>query len=75
VARADIAAEHERRSAFRPAFKDVGASRFLADRVQIQTFDQLQHIVLVGWISQANPEPIRLWLTGLMGPGSIADDV
>jgi hypothetical protein len=75
VARADVTAEHECRRAIRPAFKDVGATRLLADRVKIQTFDQPQHIVLVGGIAQANPEPVRLWLTGLARPWSVANDV
>ncbi len=62
VSRADITAEHECGRAVRPAFKDVRATRLLADRMKIQTFDQLQDIVLVGWIAQANPEPVRLRL-------------
>jgi len=72
MARTDVTSEHECRRAVRPAFEDIGATRFLADRVKIQTFDQLQHIVLVGWVAETNPEPVRLRLAR---PGRIADDV
>ena len=65
VPRADVAPEHESRRAIGPAFKDIRATSFLADRVQVQTLNQLQQVILVGWISQANPQPFGLGLAGL----------
>ena len=66
MARADIAAEHEGRGSIGPAFKNVGTARFLADGVQIETFDQLQHLVLIGRVAQADAQPFGLWLTDLL---------
>jgi hypothetical protein len=66
MTRADIAAEHESRGAIRPTFKDVWAARFLADGVQVETFDQLQHLVLVGWVAEADSQPFGLGLTDLL---------
>src|SRR5262245_5359591 len=63
VARADVAAEHESRRAIRPALKDVWATRFLANRVEIETFNQLQDVVLVSRITQSNAEPLGFGLT------------
>ena len=57
VTRADIAAQHEGRRSIGPALKDVGALCFLTDRVQVKPFDQLKQVVLVGWITQTNPQP------------------
>ena len=65
VARADITCEHECCGTVRPTFKDIGATCFLADGVKIQTFDQLQNVILIGRIAQANTEPVRFWLTNL----------
>ena len=62
----DVAAKHEGCGAIGPAFEDVGAARFLADGVQIESFDQLQHLVLIGWVTQADAQPFRLWLTDLL---------
>ena len=62
MTRADIAAEHESGSAIGPAFKDIWAACFLADRVQVETFDQLQHLVLVGRIAQPDAKPFRFGL-------------
>jgi hypothetical protein len=39
-ARADIAQDHERRRAVRPALPDVGAARLLANRVQVEVAHQ-----------------------------------
>ena len=64
MARAGIAAEHKRRRFVRPAFKNVWAARFLANRVQVQALDQLQHVVLVRRIAQTNLQPLRLRLAG-----------
>jgi len=50
--RANIAAEHERGGAIGPAFKNVRAARFLANGVQVESFDQLQDVVLIGRIAQ-----------------------
>ena len=66
VARADVAAEHEGGGAIGPAFKDVGTARFLADGVQVETFDQLQHLVLVRWVAQADAQPFGFGLTDLL---------
>jgi hypothetical protein len=63
---ADVAAQHERRGAVRPAFKDIWTARFLADRVEVKSFDQLQNVVLVRRIAETNPEPFGLWLTDFL---------
>ena len=62
--RADVAAEHERRGAIRPALKNVWATGFLANSVQVQALDQLQYVVLVRRVAQTNLQPLWLWLTG-----------
>jgi hypothetical protein len=54
MTRANIAAEHERRGAIRPAFKNVWTACFLTNSVQVESFDQLQHVVLIGRIAQAD---------------------
>jgi hypothetical protein len=51
---ADIAAEHERCGSIRPAFKNIGATRLLADSMKTEAFNQLQHLILIRWISQTN---------------------
>jgi hypothetical protein len=66
MAGADVAAEHESRRAVRPAFEDVWTARFLADRVQVQPFDELQNVVLVRGITETDAEPFRLWLTDFL---------
>ena len=71
VSRADVAAEHERRSSIRPAFKNVWTTSFLTNRVQVKSLDQLQHVVLIGWIAQPDLQPFRLWLTDF---GIVTDD-
>ena len=63
---ADIAAEHESGGAIGPAFEDVRAARFLADGVQVESFDQLQHTVLVGRIAQPDAKPLRLGLADFL---------
>src|SRR4051794_20368687 len=60
---ADVAAQHEGRRAIGPALKNIRALRFLTDRVQIQTFDQLEQMILVRRIAQLDAQPIRLRLT------------
>src|SRR6185436_16225059 len=62
VPRANVSTQHERGGAIRPALEDVWAPRFLADRVQVQTLNQLQQMVLIRRIAKANPQPLRLWL-------------
>lgn len=52
VARTDIAREHEGCRPVRPALEDVGTFRFLADSVQVQAFDQLEHMILVCRVAQ-----------------------
>ena len=64
--RANVAAEHERGRAIGPAFEDVWATRFLADGVQVQTFDQLQHLVLVSRVAETDAQPFGLGLTDLL---------
>ena len=54
MARASIAAEHERRGAIRPALEDIWAARLLTDRMQIQARDQLEHVVLIRRIAEPN---------------------
>src|ERR1044072_5107244 len=66
VACADVAAEHEGCGAIGPAFKNVWTARFLADGVQVETFDQLQHLVLIGRIAESDAQPLGLWLTDLL---------
>src|SRR5690242_11815780 len=65
MTRANVAAQHEGRSAIRPAFKDVRALRFLTDGVQVQPLNQLQQMILVRRIAQTNAQPFRLGLTRL----------
>ena len=78
MARADVAAQHESRRAIRPALKDVRATRFLTNRVQIQPFDQLQDVVLIRRIAQTNLQPFGLrltrWLVLLITLSSRAND-
>ena len=64
VTRADLAAKHKSRCPVSPAFEDVGAPRFLADRVQLQPLNQLQKMIVIGWIADTNPQPFGLGLTG-----------
>ncbi len=54
MSRADIAAEHECRGAIRPALEDVRTFCFLTNRVQVQALNQVEQMVLIGWIAQAN---------------------
>src|SRR5437660_606048 len=61
--RTDVAAQHERRSPISPALKNVWAFRFLTNRVQVQTLNQLEQVVLIRRIAQTNAQPIRFWLT------------
>jgi len=66
MACADVAAEHEGGCAIGPAFKNVWTARFLADGVQIETFDQLQDLVLIRRVTQADAQPFGLWLADLL---------
>jgi len=66
MTRADVAAEHERGGTIVPTLEDVRTTGFLADGVQIEAFNQLQHLVLIGWITQANTEPFGLRLADLL---------
>src|SRR5436305_10966732 len=69
VARADVAREHEGRRPIRPALEDVWAFRLLTNSVQVQAFDQLEHMILIRRIAQANLQPFRLGLSRF-----VADD-
>src|SRR5690242_16176962 len=60
---ANVAAQHERRRAIRPALENVWALCFLTNRVQVQALDQLQQMILIRRIAQTNPQPIRFRLT------------
>src|SRR5712691_6555277 len=64
MARADVTAQHERCRAIGPTLKNVWATRLLAYCVKIQTFDQLEHVVLVRRVTQSNLEPLGFGLTG-----------
>src|ERR1044072_1596526 len=66
MTRADVTAQHERRSAVGPTLENVWATGFLADGVQVQTFDQLQHLVLIGRVAQTDAQPLGLGLTDLL---------
>ena len=68
---ADVAGEHERRGAIGPAFEDVRAPCFLANRVKVQTLNKLQDIVLVSRVAQLYAEPFGFRLTHFL---VIADD-
>ena len=65
VASADITAQHEGCSTVSPALEDVWTPCLLTDRVQVQTLNQLKQMILIRRIAQANPEPLRFWLTRL----------
>ena len=77
--RADLAENHERRRPGAPAFEDVRAARFLADRVQRQIVHQLRHRKLIERAWNADLEPGRAeagafvdrllgcWVVGLLG--------
>ena len=66
MSRANIAAEHESCGAVSPAFEDVWAAGLLTNRMEVQAFDQLQHLVLICRIAQADAQPFRFWLTHLL---------
>lgn len=54
MASADVASQHERRRAIRPAFENIRAAGFLTDGVEIQALNQLENVVLVGRIAQTD---------------------
>src|SRR5947207_3379829 len=66
VSRADVATQHERRGAVGPALENVRAARFLTDRMQVEAFDQLQHLILIRRIAQTNLQPWWLRLARLL---------
>lgn len=61
---ADVAAQHERRGAIRPALEDVWTTSFLANSVQVQALDEFEYVVLVCRVAQTNLQPFWLRLTG-----------
>src|SRR2546426_6917115 len=61
--RANVAAQHKGRSPISPALEDVWTLRFLANRVQVQALNQVEQMVLIGWITEANPQPLGFRLT------------
>src|SRR5262249_29176949 len=66
MTRADVAAEHERRGAVGPTLENVWTTSFLTNSVQVESFDQLQHLVLIRWIAQTDAQPFGLGLTYLL---------
>jgi hypothetical protein len=66
MTRTDVAAEHERRGAIGPTFKNIWATSFLTNGVQVESFDQLQNLVLVRWVAQADAQPFGFGLTYLL---------
>src|SRR5947207_7811218 len=59
----DVAAQHKGRSPISPALEDVWAPCFLTNRVQVQALNQVEQMVLIGWIAQANSQPTGFRLT------------
>jgi hypothetical protein len=59
----DVTAQHEGGGAIGPALEDVRTLGLLTNRVQVQTLDQLEQMVLIRRIAQTNPQPFGLWLT------------
>ena len=70
--RADITAQHKGCGPIRPALKNVGAASFLTDGVQIQSFNQLKHMILISRVAETDFEPFRFRLTDF---GAITDYV
>jgi len=66
VTRADVASEHEGGRAIAPTLENVWTTCFLADGVQIEPFDQLQHLILISRIAQADTQPFGLGLADLL---------
>src|ERR1051325_5919734 len=66
MTRADVAAEHERRSSIGPTLKNVRTTSFLTNGVQVESFDQLQHLVLIRGVAQSNAQPFGFGLTYLL---------
>jgi hypothetical protein len=63
MARANIATQHKCRRPVSPALENIRALRFLTNRVQVKSFNQLEQMILVSRIAQTDPEPFGLWLT------------
>lgn len=51
---ADVSSQHEGGRAVGPTLKNVWAAGFLTNSVQVQSFNQLQHMILIAGIAQAN---------------------
>ena len=66
MTRADVAAEHESRGAIGPTFENVWTTGFLANCVQVEPFDQLQYLVLICRVAQADAQPFRLGLADFL---------
>ena len=66
VACANVAGQHERCSAIRPAFEDVWTTSFLANCVEIQSLDKVQNLVLIRRITQTDPQPFGFRLTDFL---------
>ena len=60
-ARADVAKDHERRGAMRPALADVRAARFFADRVEIEVAHQALQPEIRRRPGRFHLEPFGLW--------------
>ena len=66
MTRADIPAKHEGCSAIRPALKNVRATSLLTYRVQIQAFNQLQDLILIGRVAESDAQPLGFGLAHLL---------
>src|SRR3546814_15388703 len=59
-ARAGVTEDHHRRMLFRPAFADVRAGRFLANRMQIELAHQLARFGITGASRRLDANPVGL---------------
>jgi len=66
MASTDISRKHERRGSIRPAFENVRTARFLANSVQVQSFDKFQDVILTRRVANSYFEPFRFRLAGLI---------
>src|SRR5207237_6369938 len=60
VSRAHVAEDHEGGGAVLPTLANVGATRLLADRMQVERAHQLLEMQVVGPARRAHLEPTRL---------------
>jgi hypothetical protein len=60
VACTSVAAEHKCGRFIGPALEDVRTFRFLANRVEVKTLDEIQNGILIRRIAQLDLQPVRL---------------